>query len=72
MKVLTYHKVEDAENFERQMIFLKRKKYNVLSLDEFRAKYFSGSLTSRDLLITFDDGEYSVFQNAMPILKKYN
>ena len=72
MRVLTYHKVEDAVNFERQLIFLKRRKYNVLSLEEFRTKYFSASFSAKDILITFDDGEYSVYQNAMPLLKKHN
>ncbi|RYG53361.1 MAG: hypothetical protein EOO01_04520, partial [Chitinophagaceae bacterium] len=72
MKILTYHKVENVENFERQLKLIRRRRYNVLSLDEFRQKYFSRSLKPNDLLITFDDGDYSVYRNAMPLLKKYN
>lgn len=71
MNILTYHKVVDKQNFGRQLSFLKRKRYNVLSLDEFKTKYFSGSLKARDVLITFDDGEYSVYENAMPLLKEF-
>lgn len=72
MKILTYHKVEDAVNFEKQLRFLKKFGFNVISLDEFRKKLTHQSFNSKDVLITFDDGEYSVYKNAMPLLKKYN
>lgn len=71
MTVLTYHKIIDQKNFERQLNFLYKKKYNVISLGDFSHRLVNRELHAKDILITFDDGDYSVFENALPILKKY-
>lgn len=69
--VLTYHKIDNPINFERQLNFLYKRKYNVLSLPDFLKRSANGNFSARDILITFDDGDYSVFKNALPILKKF-
>lgn len=80
--VLWYHSIDEysqvsklsvaPESFERQMIFLKRRGYNVVGLDELidsiKAKK---KLPSRTVAITFDDGYENNFTVAYPILKKY-
>jgi len=72
MVILTYHKIRDVANFERQIDYLVRKKYNLLSLSDFLSGYSARTLTSRDVLITFDDGDYSILDHALPVLKKFS
>ena len=73
MRILTYHKVLDKSNFEKQLKYLKRNNYNVLNLKSFINKIENKeSFKKKDIFLTFDDGDYSVFENAMPLLKKYN
>lgn len=72
LKVLAYHGVSDVRNFERQMIFLKEY-YDVISIDRLFAFFTAGSdLPKKPLLITFDDGDYSLYKNAYPVLKALN
>jgi poly-beta-1,6-N-acetyl-D-glucosamine N-deacetylase len=71
MIVLTYHAVHNIRRFEEQIRHLVSHQYNVLSLRDFIDRYAQKKLTSADVLITFDDGDYSVLDHAMPVLKKY-
>jgi peptidoglycan/xylan/chitin deacetylase (PgdA/CDA1 family) len=70
-KVLVYHKVEDEKNFRRQLVYLK-KNYNVIDLIILK-KYCEkrSALPEKALLITFDDGDYTNFSKAYPLLKLY-
>ncbi len=81
--VLMYHSIgpgaEDSrlivtpETFERQMSFLKKGKYQVLSLDEYVALLKENKKPDkRSVVITFDDGYLDNYTNAYPVLKKYN
>lgn len=60
------------ESFTKQMAFLKMMGYRILSLDEYYA-IRSGQKKSkgREIVITFDDGNYSFFKEAYPILQQY-
>lgn len=60
------------ENFNRQMKYLKDKKYNVISLNEFVDKIADGKkINRRIVVVTIDDGYQDVYLYAYPILKKY-
>lgn len=83
--VLMYHFVGDPaanpesegnfvspEALERQMAFLKKFRYRVLTLDAYYAT-LKGARKSegREVVITFDDGDHSFSEKAVPILAKY-
>lgn len=73
LRVLAYHDVPKAELFERQLKHLV-KNYNILGIPEL-LEYFKSEdekLPDFPLLITFDDGDRSVLDYALPILTKHN
>lgn len=83
--VLMYHQVipEDlitdetdtitTTDFEKQMKYLSDNGYKTLTLDEFLCwKQNKCKLDKKTVLLTFDDGFYSVYHYAKPILEKYN
>ncbi|MBU1077394.1 MAG: polysaccharide deacetylase family protein [Spirochaetes bacterium] len=77
--ILCYHSFDtkgpysvSGEQFRKQMEYLHKNNYNVISLDDvvLHIKYkipFKGKVCA----ITFDDGYRSVYDTAFPILKKY-
>ena len=64
MIVLTYHKILNASTFEKQIQYLI-KNYQIVGLD-------SNIDSKKNLMISADDGDPSFYENAYPILKKYN
>ena len=71
LRVLAYHKVKDINLFETQLRFINSK-YTVIGLEELENYIiYGGKLPPKALLITFDDGDLSVYKNAFPVLKKY-
>lgn len=64
MVVLTYHKIKEKCEFEKQILYLSRH-YQIV--DEFTAS----KTAQRQLIITADDGDPSFYHNAFPVLKKY-
>ena len=71
LRVLAYHDVIDPVNFEAQIKFLKLN-YHIIDVPVLRKHLFEAQpLPPKSLLITFDDGDRSVLENALPILKKY-
>lgn len=70
MKVLGFHTVSDIKNFENLILYIKSK-YNVVDAEEFEKIFFKGKKVSNPLLITFDDGDRSIYENAFPILIKH-
>ncbi|HID70235.1 MAG TPA: polysaccharide deacetylase family protein [Desulfobacterales bacterium] len=78
--VINYHRVDNdncdinavsPKNFDRQMSFLKNN-YTVISIKELLERMKTGCNDQRLVVITFDDGYLDNFENAAPILKKYN
>lgn len=82
--ILTYHNVspeylESAlnnvrpESFDRQMTFLKKYQYNVMSFDQYVQGVKAGKTFSRNsVIIHFDDGFEDNYFHAYPILKSYH
>jgi peptidoglycan/xylan/chitin deacetylase (PgdA/CDA1 family)/glycosyltransferase involved in cell wall biosynthesis len=78
ISILLYHSIDqnsahynvNPEQFEMQMEYL-RTNCDVVSLDTVLDFIKGGKdLPKRPVVITFDDGYYSVYQNAYPVLKK--
>lgn len=82
--ILMYHYINDEEphrsklgvspaTFEKQMRFLRRHNYNVITLEEL-ANLIAGKnkIPRKTVAITFDDGYLDNYTNAYPVLKKYN
>lgn len=78
--ILTYHSIGyeknnlfvNPENFAKQMEYIKKKGYEVITLDELvksiqTKKRFKGNKA----VITFDDGYQDNFEYAYPVLKKF-
>ncbi len=59
------------EKFKTIILYLKSRGYNFISADDlFEAYQGNKQLTSRDLLITFDDGYRNNYTDAAPFLAK--
>ena len=61
-----------VENFEKQIKYLYDHKYHPITIDELKC-YVENTckLDNKSVLITFDDGNVSVYKYALPILEKY-
>lgn len=87
LTVLTYHRVTDAtlpsfdhlrpnvsaspQQFDQQMAYVARH-FHVINLETLEnALLRGGKLPSRPLLLTFDDGYLDNYENAFPVLKRY-
>jgi len=71
LRILAYHTVPDPVAYERQLRYLKQH-YHVISLDELQeAMTQRKALPPRSVLITFDDGDRSVYENGLPLHRKY-
>jgi glycosyltransferase involved in cell wall biosynthesis len=81
--ILTYHAIGGPEEnsssyilpkhqFKKQMSWLKRMKYSVISLEEY-LNYRNRNILppARTVIITFDDGYVDNIINAFPILRKH-
>ena len=80
---LMFHNFHDNQNFlktpgslskikfEKLIRELKKKKFNILSPDNFFLKVKKKELKKKDLLFTFDDGLKCQIKLVLPILKKY-
>jgi len=80
--ILLYHHVQTTsylsryrvppEQFERQMQLLHDWEYTTISTEMLvRAITKGAQLPPRPVLITFDDGDVDVYENAFPIMEKY-
>src|SRR5437588_190649 len=57
--------------FQRRLEWLKKGRYNVLDLDDAVARLRAGTVKPKEIVITIDDGFYSVFALAAPMLRAY-
>ncbi len=82
--IITYHHVGvpsdkslylntvSTNSFERQMRFLKKHRYTVISFSDLVEGLSKGRLFQRDtVVVQFDDGYDNNYTNAFPVLKKY-
>jgi poly-beta-1,6-N-acetyl-D-glucosamine N-deacetylase len=71
LKVLAYHAIHDSAKFEVQLKYIVSN-YTVISITNL-LNFFKGleAIPDNALIITFDDGDISVFENAFPLLQKY-
>lgn len=78
--VLMYHSVGDnsefftvsAADFEKQMAYLAKNNYHVLSVSKAIGLLENGQeLPAKTILITFDDGYKDNYDYVFPVLKKY-
>jgi peptidoglycan/xylan/chitin deacetylase (PgdA/CDA1 family) len=80
--VLNYHQINDedfdcmtvsTENFDRQMRYLSENGYHAITPDELADWLENGTpLPAKPVVITLDDGYLDNYENAFPILKKYD
>ncbi len=61
----------DPTTFGQRLEILKRGRYPVLPLVEGLQRLQHGTLPSRSVVITFDDGTYDFYKQAFPRLKSY-
>jgi glycosyltransferase involved in cell wall biosynthesis/peptidoglycan/xylan/chitin deacetylase (PgdA/CDA1 family) len=70
--VLAYHDVRDPELFRTQVEWL-RESMNPVDVGEvIRAQAGDHELPPRAVLVTFDDGERSVYEQGFPLLREYS
>ncbi len=85
LTVIGYHEIIDPaqaldpdyatspENFRQQMAWLQRNQYHFVSIDDILAsRRGQKPLPHNAVLLTFDDGYRSVYDNAYPLLKAYH
>jgi peptidoglycan/xylan/chitin deacetylase (PgdA/CDA1 family) len=80
IRILAYHGIEAVPgnsfsvsilNFEKQLQFVKER-FNVISLNDIKNMVDGNrSLPADTIAITFDDGFRNFYENAYPIIKKY-
>ena len=59
------------ESFKRQMEYLDRAGYSVVSLREAAEMIRKGDRNEKTVALTFDDGPVNFYTNAFPVLKKH-
>ncbi len=61
------------ENFAAQLSYLRENGYHAVLLRQvFAAMYQGARLPSRPVVLTFDDGYFDNYTDALPILRKYH
>jgi len=76
--VLMYHRIIDKpfiyglspEDFEKQIAYIA-KRFRVVSMETLVQEVMQDQVKPYTIALTFDDGHYDFYENAWPILKKY-
>ena len=83
LPVVMYHQLTDnpsksgkyvltVESFEKDLQFLKSKGYQSVTVKQLiDFSQGNGDIPSKSILITFDDGQETLYEYAMPLLEKY-
>ena len=78
--ILMYHRVNNhirkelsvkEEDFKRQMEYLKRKNYKVITMDDAVRMIRNREIKGKYIVLTFDDGYEDFYTNAWPVLKQH-
>ncbi len=82
-RVIYYHGIENKiidpyiqavhinkNSFKKHLLFIK-KKYEVISINEFYERFKNNSLKGKEIVITFDDGYRNNLTVAAPILQEF-
>ena len=72
LTILAYHGIEDPERFELHLDYIKRKMSAVTLQEALDAMAGRRGLPKRAVLITFDDGDRSLIDYALPMLRDRN
>lgn len=63
----------EPEWFEKHLQYLKENGFETIHFDDIAAYFdYAAPLPARPVLINFDDGYRDTYENALPILQKYN
>lgn len=69
--ILSFHRISAATYFERIIEFLSNN-FSIVDISQIN-DFVNGQLKlANACCITFDDGEYSFYEKAFPILRRYN
>ncbi|GKS14645.1 hypothetical protein YDYSY3_56450 [Paenibacillus chitinolyticus] len=77
--VLLYHHISDTDTsnvtitpalFRSQLTFLKKENYHFITLQQFKSFMAGGNVPENAVLVTFDDGYESLYDQAYPVLKE--
>lgn len=72
LKVLAFHTVPSAAQLEEKIIYLK-KTHSIIDFATLERHIKNKTpLPPKPLLITFDDGDYSVYEKGVPVLSRHN
>lgn len=71
LRVLAYHEVDTPETFSEQLAYLKRHTHPIGLPELLRSLRTGMPLPDRSTLVTFDDGDRTIVDNALPALQKY-
>jgi peptidoglycan/xylan/chitin deacetylase (PgdA/CDA1 family) len=65
--------IVSPNNFEKQLIYLSENNFTSISFDNLN-DYFEGKFTmpEKPVIISFDDGVINQYENALPLLEKYD
>lgn len=71
LRSVAYHVVNDPEAFERQLDHLQSEGYRTVTARQVADAFHAGPpLPDRAIWITFDDGDVSVIEHALPLLRQ--
>jgi len=69
--IIYFHEIQDKISFSN-IIETLIKDYNIISLNDLEEFYYNNKKLKNSCHITFDDGDITFYNNAFPLIKKYN